>query len=102
MRVRAGLCTPGPDSPTRRVCRMPVPTTSDEFVDLIRKSGVVDPGSLENQLAQLRQAGSVPAEPKRLAALLVRDGILTYFQAEQLLAGKWRGFTIGKYQILER
>src|SRR6478736_466626 len=33
---------------------------------------------------------------------LVQDGILTYFQAEQFLLGKWRGFTIGKFKLLER
>src|SRR5207302_1939132 len=27
---------------------------------------------------------------------------LTCFQAEQLLQGRWRGFTLGKYRILER
>ena len=33
---------------------------------------------------------------------MVQDGILTNFQAEQFLLGKWRGFTIGKYKLLER
>jgi len=33
---------------------------------------------------------------------LVRDGILTTFQAEQILGGKWRRFSIGKYKVLER
>src|SRR5205807_10310474 len=34
--------------------------------------------------------------------LLVRDGVLTRFQAEQFLQGKWRRFTIGEYKVLER
>jgi len=38
----------------------------------------------------------------RYAGLFVRDGILTLFQAEQLLLGKWKGFTIGNYNLLER
>jgi serine/threonine protein kinase len=33
---------------------------------------------------------------------MIRDGVLTHFQAEQLLQGKWRRFTIGKYKVLER
>ena len=33
--------------------------------------------------------------------MLVRDGLLTHFQAEQFLQGKWRRFTIGKYKVLE-
>ena len=28
--------------------------------------------------------------------------MITQFQAEQFLLGKWRGFTIGKYKVLER
>src|SRR5262249_48960830 len=28
--------------------------------------------------------------------------VLTHFQAEQFLLGKWRRFTIGKYKVLER
>ncbi|HEV3261172.1 MAG TPA: serine/threonine-protein kinase [Gemmataceae bacterium] len=34
--------------------------------------------------------------------MLVRDGVLTHFQAEQISQGKWRGFTIGRYKVLER
>jgi serine/threonine protein kinase len=44
----------------------------------------------------------LPAEPTKAAGLLVRDGILTYFQAEQILQGKWKRFSIGKYKVLER
>src|SRR5258708_8146373 len=33
---------------------------------------------------------------------MVRDSMLTYFQAEQLLMGKWKRFFIGKYKVLER
>ena len=35
-------------------------------------------------------------------AAVVRDGLLTYFQAEQFLQGKWKRFSIGKYKVLER
>ena len=34
--------------------------------------------------------------------MLVRDGMLTHFQAEQLLQGKCKRFTIGKYKVLEK
>src|ERR1700694_4881037 len=44
----------------------------------------------------------MPDEPGKLAGLLVRDGVLSHFQAEQILLGKWRRFTIGKYKVLER
>jgi len=81
---------------------MPAPTTTDEFLDLVRKSGVVDEKRLNAYLSRVRAAGSLPPEPAKFAGLLVRDGILTHFQAEQVLQGKWRRFTIGKYKVLER
>ncbi len=81
---------------------MPSPTTIDEFLELVRKSGVVDEKRLTTYLEKARAAQSLPAEPTKLAGLLVRDGVLTHFQAEQFLQGKWRRFTIGKYKVLER
>src|SRR5262249_815663 len=41
-------------------------------------------------------------EPPVLAQQMIQDGLLTQFQASQLLAGKHRGFTLGKYRILEQ
>src|SRR5262245_62497016 len=81
---------------------MPAPSTIDELLELVRKSGVVDEKRLGAYLTKLRAAGPVPPEPPKFAGLLVRDGILTHFQAEQILQGKWRRFTIGKYKVLER
>jgi serine/threonine protein kinase len=81
---------------------MPAPTTTDEFLDLVRKSGVVDEKRLSAYLTRARAAGPLPPEPAKFAGLLVRDGILTHFQAEQVCQGKWRRFTIGKYKVLER
>jgi serine/threonine protein kinase len=81
---------------------MPAPETNEQLLDLIRKSGVVDEGRLNARLECLRAAGQLPPEPVRLATQLVRDGVLTHFQGEQFLQGKWRRFTIGKYKALER
>jgi len=81
---------------------MPSPSTVDEFLDLVRKSEVVEEKKLAAYLDRLRAAGAPPAAPGALAGLLVRDGVLTQFQAEQILQGKWRRFTIGRYKVLER
>src|SRR2546430_400437 len=81
---------------------MPAPSTSDEFLDLIRKSGVLEEKRLDAYLEKASAAGPLPAEPTKLAGVLVRDAVLTHFQAEQFLQGKWRRFTIGKYKVLER
>jgi serine/threonine protein kinase len=80
--------------------RMAVPATVDEFIDLVRKSGVADEKRLDAYLARMRAA--MPADPPKAAGLFVHNGILTNFQAENILAGKWRRFSIGKYKVLER
>jgi hypothetical protein len=81
---------------------MATPATTQEFLELVQKSGVVDQKRLSAYLAGLRAANHLPPEPAKVAGSFVRDGILTVFQAEQILLGKWRRFTIGRYKVLER
>lgn len=76
--------------------------TADHFLELVRKSELVDAERLRAYVEQVRATGALPADAGRLAGLMVRDAILTRFQAEQLLAGRWRGFFLGKYKILEK
>jgi serine/threonine protein kinase len=78
---------------------MAAPSTRQEFLELVRKSGVVDDARLD---AYLQNHRALPDELGKLAGVLVRDAILTHFQAEQILQGKWRRFAIGKYKVLER
>jgi eukaryotic-like serine/threonine-protein kinase len=77
------------------------PATTSELLDLVRKSAVVDEKRLDAHLQKLRASGQMPSEPSKLAGVFVRDGILTHFQAEQLMRGKWNGFSLGKYKVLE-
>lgn len=79
---------------------MAVPATVDEFIDLVRKSGVADEKRLDAYVLKAR--AGMPPEPTKVAGLLVQEGIITNFQAENILAGKWRRFSIGKYKVLER
>ncbi len=81
---------------------MSVPNSVEELIQLIRKSGMVDEGRLTNYLQRREFARGLPTDPREFAEDMVRDGVLTNFQSEQFLLGKWRGFTIGKYKLLER
>jgi serine/threonine protein kinase len=81
---------------------MPAPTSTTELIDLVRRSGVVEDDRLTAYLEPLVASGSVPSEPTKFAGLMVREGLLTLFQAEQFLQGKWKRFHIGKYKVLER
>jgi serine/threonine protein kinase len=87
------------DAPERQAM---APTTAAALVELVRKSGLVEGARLDAFLQQPRPAAVLGDEPKQLAALLVQEGFVTYFQARQLLRGKWRGYTFGKYQVLEQ
>jgi serine/threonine protein kinase len=84
-----------------RVPLMPVATTSDQFIELLHKSQLVDD---ERFKAAIEAAGGeTPENPKALADLLIKQGVLTPFQASLLINGKWRGFLIanGKYKLLQ-
>src|SRR5437899_11486637 len=81
---------------------MPAPATIDDFLDVVRKSNQVDNDRLKAYLEERRQNGTLPPEPRKLAALMIREGLLTAFQAEQFLQGKYKGFNLGGYRLTER
>lgn len=81
---------------------MPAPTSVDEFFDLVRRSAVLDEPRLASYVQKLKSDPTTPKDLSGLAGAFVRDGLLTYFQAEQFLQGKWKRFTIGKYKVLEK
>ena len=74
---------------------------SEKLIDLVKKSELVPPKKLDGFLEKASQKpGGVPADQGKLAELLVEDGLLTRWQADKLLAGKHRGFRLGKYKLL--
>src|SRR5262249_18790452 len=68
----------------------------------VQKSQLVDDVRLAQYLEKLETSRALPSEPGKLAGVMVRDEVLTHFQAEQLLLGRWRRFSLGKYKVLER
>ena len=80
---------------------MTLPATAQDFLDLIDKSGLLDKqavGAFVNSCGK-----ALPETANQTADLFVERGVLTRFQAEKLLAGKWRGFFIsGKYRLVDR
>src|SRR5262245_56276491 len=80
---------------------MPAPTTVADFLEIGYRSGLLEEGTVAT--LQTRLNGHAPNTPRTLADALIEHGLLTGFQAEKLLAGRWRGFMIaGKYRMLER
>jgi serine/threonine protein kinase len=75
------------------------PITGAELLALLRKSQLVRESVLDAWL----EAHDFSAESSgRMAKALIKAGLLTYFQAEQLLQGRWHGFQISGYRVLER
>ncbi|MCI0703863.1 MAG: serine/threonine protein kinase [Planctomycetia bacterium] len=81
---------------------MSVPLSVEELLQLIQKSGMVDEQKLSAYLQRRELTAQVAEDPQSVIDEMVQVGILTYFQAEQFAQGKWRGFTIGKFKLLER
>src|SRR5579871_4347540 len=82
--------------------KMSTPVTPDEFLKLVHKSGLIEEKKLAAFVQTHEHDGLLQGDVKKLAATMVRDGLITYFQGEQFLLGKWRGFTLGKFKLLER
>jgi serine/threonine protein kinase len=81
---------------------MPAPTNATEFLEVVRKSGLVPDDQLQTQFARLRTPAATPQTIDQLAAALIRDGLLTRFQAKQIKIGRYKRFEIaGKYRLLE-
>jgi serine/threonine protein kinase len=75
---------------------MAAPATRTDFLDLARRSGVID----DQTLSRYSQ-GTLPSDPKECADALVREKVLTEFQAKLLLGGQSRGLVLGAYRILQ-
>jgi hypothetical protein len=83
-------------TPSARAGRLQLPTV-DGLLQLVYRSGLVETGRLEEFLRTQR----LSSESLTAAEQLVEAGLLTSFQAELLLRGKWRGFHVGNYRVLE-
>ena len=72
-----------------------------DLLPVIRSSGVVN----ERQLAEIKTKvlqGDYPLDSAALAERLVRENILTSFQAKRLLSNKPQGLIVGRYIVLDR
>ncbi len=75
------------------------PVTSVEFLDLVRKSGLIRTEELDRLLNSDLKSST---EPVQSAGILMKAGLLTKFQAKLLLAGRYRGFKMGPYTVKDQ
>ena len=78
--------------------RVPVPAApaADSFLACLRQSGLVPPA----RLADFLDGRPDGMDGRNLASGLVRENLLTRWQADKILAGRCRGFRLGSYTLL--
>jgi serine/threonine protein kinase len=78
------------------------PDTVQEVFSLVRRSWLIEDGRLTGFLALLHSAQLTGLTPAAVLSLMVERGLLTAYQADELAAGRWWGFWLGGYRILDR
>src|SRR3990172_3703532 len=76
--------------------------TANKLLELLRRSGLIDEARLASFLekATAEHGEAALEDQDRLAELLIQASLITRWQADKLLAGKHKGFRIGKYKLL--
>jgi len=70
------------------------------FVWDLRRSNLIERGQLDQVVGEF--LGQNPdAEPPALSEHLVKQKLLTDFQAERLLQGKTQGFVLGPFTLMD-
>ncbi len=81
------------------------PTTAEAYANTVRRSGLIDEQDLDDALHRFE---TNPDRDKRrngaeqLALFLLGEKLLTPWQTKMLMGGRWRGFVLGKYRLLDR
>jgi eukaryotic-like serine/threonine-protein kinase len=74
-----------------------LPQTSDDLLRLVERSGLLPIDQIQQHFGEQQ----LPGEAVSFAKWMIQQGLLTTFQADQLLQGKSRGFFLGNYQVLQ-
>ena len=79
---------------------MALKLTVESFLQVVRQSGLIDKDQLTKLLQAYEARGVDVKKSQTIADALIADDVITRWQAEKLLAGKHKGFTLGKYKLL--
>ncbi|MFT3882687.1 MAG: protein kinase [Gemmatales bacterium] len=77
---------------------MPV-ATSNQFLETLRKSGLVEEAVLDEALGKYT---GTTEEPIKIAEYLIQSKLITSFQAKSLLGGRFKGLVIGAYRVMDK
>lgn len=76
---------------------MAVPSSADDFLQVLAKSGLLTREQIASILKDLDRNHD---DAKAAARAFVLSELLTVFQAKQLLKGRWRGLVINNYKLM--
>ena len=79
---------------------MAIKITLDSFLAVIKRSNLLSEEQLNSALEKFRASPEANTDAKTFAEFLVRQKILTVWQAEKVLQGKHKGFFLGRYRLL--
>lgn len=80
---------------------MALKLTVESFLQVVRQSGLIDKDQLAKLLQGYEARGVDVTKSQAIADALIADEVITRWQADKLLAGKHKGFTLGKYKLLD-
>ncbi|MEZ6136553.1 MAG: serine/threonine-protein kinase [Pirellulaceae bacterium] len=69
------------------------------FIEVIKRSELIEPKRLEHALKSVVLTSGSDRTASDISEQLIIAGLITKWQAAQLLKGKYRGFMLGKYVI---
>lgn len=76
--------------------------SAKNFLDLVRRSGLVEEDKLRQTLAELesQHGGTLPDDAAVVAEALVAANLITRWHSEKLFDRKYKGFFLGNYKLL--
>ena len=75
--------------------------SAKSFLKLLERSGIIAEDRLKSSLAKLStKANGKAIKLNDLAGHLLKSGLITQWHIDKLLAGKYKGFFLGKYKLL--
>ncbi len=74
----------------------------NKLLDYVRRSKLVPDGQLDQAISELvvRHDGQLPDDCDVIAQYLVDQDLISRWQADNLLRGKYKGYFLGKYELL--
>jgi len=81
---------------------MTTQVNTERFLEMVAKSRLVEPAALAKFTNTLHDkfGEQLPSDASKIATAMVDAKLLTTWHTDKLLAGKYKGFFLGKYKLL--